>query len=129
MTTESLVRAVILAVGSVALVGLSAASCGPSRGAKPVGSTLGGLSDSKGCDLFVTKCSRCHEVERIGAYRASRADQWASLVTRMRRLRGSNINKREGDLITGCLVERQFGGDEPPDKSMDEEAESESDEE
>ena len=100
----------LLIAGLALTASLIVPACGPPR--LPPGPYS--LDDAdpdtrRGCSLVVEKCSRCHEIERIGIYRARSPGQWASLVTRMRRQRGSDIDETEGELITSCLVTRQFG--------------------
>lgn len=70
---------------------------------------FGKAKDMPGCNLAVRKCSRCHEPERIFSYKAPEPRFWRSVVNRMRRKGGSNINREVGQKITDCLVVRSFG--------------------
>ena len=102
MTTKSLAM-----IAAIVLAPLP--SCGPPQVSDAGDLLADDQSEQPGCELFVRKCSRCHEIERIAVYRAATPEHWDRLVGRMRRQRGSNINEREGRSITQCLVKRQFG--------------------
>ena len=103
--------ALSLVAALAAVSGASAAfvACGPPGGAESRGVLTPEQSQNEGCTLFVRKCSRCHEIQKIAAYRVDSPGNWVTLVDRMRRLQGSQIKPHQGDLITACLVERQFG--------------------
>ena len=57
--------------------------------------------------LMDTKCSRCHEIERVFAQRRTR-DQWRTLVTRMSNRHRSWISDAETKLIGDYLI-KVFG--------------------
>lgn len=125
VSTATRLASIALGVVSTALLLASTAmllACGPPRVSDSQDVLTAEQGEREGCTLFVRKCSRCHEIQKISVYRASSPARWVRLVDRMRRLQGSQIKPHQGDLITECLVERQFGragleelGIAPPD--------------
>lgn len=67
------------------------------------------------CALAETKCSRCHDLERIRVSRFSR-NEWSWYVDRMRRQPDSGITERDGATILNCLTyaSRQPGAESEP---------------
>jgi hypothetical protein len=61
------------------------------------------------CALAEDRCSRCHTLERVAHAAPDSPAAWEDQVARMRRMAGSAISRRDGDVITRCLVYRSFG--------------------
>ena len=102
--------------GAVAVGLVIALACGPTGRAPPVERLMEGMSGQdtaieQACELTARRCTTCHDLDRVLAFRPADPVTWELYVGRMRRMRGSGISHREGDTILRCLVYRSFGAD------------------
>lgn len=97
---------------AIAIVLIATTACGP----EPRASLLSrhhratppdGIADA--CVLAHSKCSRCHDLERIDHVNVAQPFEWERYVDRMQRKPNSNFNRSEARVISECLVYRQFG--------------------
>lgn len=102
----------VVAVATTMLVLVASVSCQPGGAPRPrplvddpqLAHELRGA-----CALAEERCSRCHTLERVVYAEVSSPAEWAARVRSMRRLTGSGISRREGEVIVSCLVYRSFG--------------------
>jgi hypothetical protein len=93
---------------------LALVACGSPGGETPSRRLMEGMSGqdatiTQACELTAQRCTACHDLDRVIDASPSHPDQWARYIGRMRRMRGSGISVRDGDVILRCLVYRSFG--------------------
>lgn len=97
---------------AIAILLIVATACGP----EPRASLLSrnhraappdGIAEA--CVLAHSKCSRCHDLERIDHVNVGQPFEWERYVDRMQRKPNSNFNTDEARVISECLVYRTFG--------------------
>lgn len=59
------------------------------------------------CDLTERRCTRCHTLDRVVRWDAQTREQWAPLVSRMRRMSSSGISIADADQVVRCLADRE----------------------
>lgn len=67
-------------------------------------------------ELFLARCSTCHDPGRVNHRRAGR-DEWREIVDRMRRMPQSGISPKDGEIILDYLVSLNEGAPVPSEES------------